>query len=54
MYFFLYFKASVFELQKIFLLAKLLNQILCNKSLKAKISCFSHVFSVYPPEAGMF
>ena len=36
-------------LQKIFLLVRFFNWISCNKDLKAKISCFLRVFSVYPP-----
>ena len=44
----------MFELQKIFLLVKFFNQILCNKSLKAKISCFFSCFFCLRSEAGMF
>ena len=46
--YFFYFKASMLELQKSFLLAKFFNQISCNKGSKAKISCFFLCFSVYP------
>ena len=41
---FFYFKALILELQNIFLLVKFFNWISCNKSLNAKISCFSLCF----------
>ena len=42
----------MFELQKIFLLLKFFNQISCNNSLKAKISCFFLCFLFNLPKAG--
>ena len=53
MYFF-YFKNEMLEVQKIFLLVNFFNGVFCNKNLKARISCFLTIFSVYSPEAGMF
>ena len=42
-------------LQKNFMLASVLNQISCNKGLKAKISRFFTCFFLFnPPDAGMF
>ena len=47
MYFF--FKAQMLALQKIFLIVRFFNWIACNKGLKLKISCFSHVFFLFNP-----
>ena len=46
---FFYFKAQMLELHKIFLLVKFFNRICCNKSLKAKISCFFLMFFLFIP-----
>ena len=51
MYFF-YFKALMLECQKIFLVVIFFNWICCNKSLKAKISCFFSCFFLFNPPWG--
>ena len=47
--YFFNFKASMLELQKIFLLVRFFNWISCNKGLKAKISCFFTCFFCLTP-----